>query len=151
MRIHSFECVVWKMEKVGRLLCCMKDGTCSKLFYWPVLYLAVRVRSFNSMTVTERLNSCRTRIIHCVPRLIHVKSYNLIMIMTCRTTASKCTGRKKSVDLCSSSNVLIFADFSFLNFTCSTWEHWSRAKLSRQFWILKISQPLWLRYHSKGG
>ncbi len=39
------------------------------------------------MIITERLNSFTTRIVQCAPRLIHVKSYNLIMIMTCRTTA----------------------------------------------------------------
>ncbi len=56
--------LIWKccMEKVGCLLCCMKGGTCFKLFDWPIFDLAERVRSFNSRTIGERLNSCTTKI-----------------------------------------------------------------------------------------
>ncbi len=93
MRIHSFECVC--MEKVGWLFCRMKDGTCFKLFYWPIFYVAVRVRFFNSMTVMARLNSCTTEIIQCAPTLIHLKSCNLIMIMTYGTTAQNVRYERK--------------------------------------------------------
>ncbi len=100
--------IIWMccVEKVGWLFYCMKDWTCFKLFYWPIFYLAVRVRSFNFMTIMERLNSCTTKIIQCALKLIHVKSYNLIMIMACGTTA-------QNVQLCWFSSVLMFADFSF--------------------------------------
>ncbi len=106
------------MEKVGWLFCFMKDGTCFKLFYCPIFYLAVRVRSFNSTTIMERLNSCTTKIIQCAPRLIHVKSYNLKTIFSCGTTAQNVQCERK---------VLICADicwFFFLRcwyFTFSTW------------------------------
>ncbi len=39
---------------------------CLKLFYWPIFYLVVRVHSFNSITIIERLNSCTTKIVQCV-------------------------------------------------------------------------------------
>ncbi len=73
----------------------MKDGTCFKHFYWPIFYLAVHVRSFSSMTITERLNSHTTKITQCAPRLIHVKSNNLIMIMMCGTTAQNVQCERK--------------------------------------------------------
>ncbi len=89
--------LIWMccMEKVGWLFCCMKDGICSKLFYWPIFHLAVRIRSFNSTTITEWLNSCTTKIVQCAPRLIYVKSYNLIMILTCGTTAQNVQCERK--------------------------------------------------------
>ncbi len=47
----------------------MEVGTCFKLFYKPIFYLAMRVHSFNSITINERLNSCTTKIEQCMPRL----------------------------------------------------------------------------------
>ncbi len=61
----------------------MEDRTRFKLFYWLIFYLAGHVGLFNSMTITERLNGCTTKMVQRVPKLIHVKLYNLIMIMTC--------------------------------------------------------------------
>ncbi len=105
--------LIWMccIEKVGWLFCCMKDRKCSKLFYWVIFYPAMCVHSFNFMTITERLNSCATKIVQCAPTLIHVKLYDLIM----RNYSSKCTVWKKSVNLCWFSRGLIFANFSFFN------------------------------------
>ncbi len=119
------------MEKVGLLFRCMKDGTCFKLFYWLIFYLAVRIRSFNSMTIMDRLNSCATKIVQCVPKLILVKPYNLIRIMMCGTTAQNVQCEKK-VRICADfpacwylllflSSVLIFYIFNLGALMCAQW------------------------------
>ncbi len=68
MRVCSFECVVWKkladyfvvwkMERVSNFFI-------GRFFIWQ----GPHVRSFNSMTITERLNSCTTKIVQCAPRI----------------------------------------------------------------------------------
>ncbi len=58
------------MKKVGGLSSCMEVGKCFKLFYGSIFYLAVRGQSFNSMIITERLNSCTTKLVQCAPRVI---------------------------------------------------------------------------------
>ncbi len=67
--------LIWMscMKKVGWLFCCMEVRTWFKLFYWPIIHLAVRVGSFNSKTITERLNSCTTKIVQYATRLMPVR------------------------------------------------------------------------------
>ncbi len=87
VRNCSFECVVWK--KLADYFVVWKLEHISNFFIGRFFYLAVHVRSFNSKTIIERLNSCTTKIIQCAPKLsvscnaFHASYLWLVLCLIC--------------------------------------------------------------------
>ncbi len=119
VRVRSFECVVWK--KLANCFVVWKLKYVSNFFIGRFFFIWQCVYTHLIPWRTERLNSCTTKIIQCAPWLIHVKSYNLIMIMMWGTAAENIQCERK-VRICADflvswylmiflSSVLIFYTF----------------------------------------